>query len=214
MKRFNRTLAFVLTLAFTAGSAWSASPTSTLKELRKRYREIKSLQAGFKEVFRWELTGETSVREGTLIVTQGNRFRLESPEQILTCNGAVVKRWNRLRNQVILESAEGAGERFLPSRLLLDLPDRFEAIRLENLPVEGLPGFRLDLKSHQPEEDLLRELSLWATAEDLLVRRLKVVDLDGNSTVYSLSNLRLNPELPDSLFEGEVPPDAEVFDLR
>ena len=190
------------------------SPGSALKQLRKRYHKISSLRADFREVFEWEMTGETSIREGTLLVTNDNRFRIETPEQLMVSNGREIYRYNRIKSQVIIEPVSEDGDQLLPSKLLLDFTEGFKAESITPLSVAGSEGYRLDLLPDDPDEILLSAAILWFTSEDMVVQRLKLVDQNGNSTSYYLSNIQLDKPV-DAAETSFVSPDGvEIFDLR
>ena len=197
-----------------AAVSQAASPAGLLKDLRQRYRQVRTLKAHFKEVFQWELTGETVVREGSLAVAAENRFRIDTPDQLVVSDGQVISRFNKARNQVIIEAAVESGAGMLPNRLLLDFADQFRATGAEELAVSEKPGFRLELTAEDPEALLLKEAVVWATAGDLTIHRLKLTDLNGNTTTYQLSEIELNQPLDSSLTIFTPPPGAEVFDLR
>lgn len=210
----HRFIITTLTGVFVAASAHAASPGGLLKELRKHYRQVTTLQAHFKEMFQWELTGEMVLREGTLAVATENRFRIDTPDQLVVSDGKVINRFNKARNQVIIEAVGESNAGLLPNRLLLDFADQFKATTVEELAVSDKPGFRLELTAEDPDALLLKEAVLWATADDLTVHRLKLTDLNGNTTTYQLSEIRVNQPLDSTLTAFTPPPGAELFDLR
>jgi len=202
-------------LTLAVDPACAASPNSVLSDLRKRYRKITTLQAKFKEIFRWELTGETVIREGALIVTKDNRFRIDTPEQLLVSNGREIYRYSPAKQQVIIERVSPDGkDQMLPSRLLLDFAEGFEAVGMEALPVDDKNGFRLDLTAQKPEDVLLKQAVIWVTADDLVVHRLKMIDLNGNTTTYNLSDVIIDSLVDSSTTSFSPPAGAEIFDLR
>jgi outer membrane lipoprotein carrier protein len=212
MKISGAILACGITVA-TAFAVIPANPATALKEVRKHYKEVKTLQASFKESFQWALTGETVERQGKVIVAEGNRFRVETPEQLIISNGAEVYRYNKLRNQVMIESVSKA-EDLLPNKVLLKFAAEFEATSLSPLAVEGVEGYRLDLKPQDPDKALLGEASIWVTAADKTVRRILLVDLNNNATTYTLSDIRFDQSVDSSALAFTPPVGAELFDLR
>jgi len=190
------------------------SPNSVLKGLKKRYKKIETLQADFREIFEWAMTGEKIQREGNLIVTDDNRFRINTPEQLLVCDGQSVYRHNRERNQIIIEPVNASNNNMLPQRLMLQFADEFKATKTTELAVDGRAGVRLDLISNAPDEVLISEATVWLTIDDNIVHRLKFDDLNGNTTTYFFSNIQINQPIDITLITFTPPEDAEVFDLR
>lgn len=212
MKRTLLNICF-LTVAVLGIAAVPKNGDNALKEIKKRYRDVKTLQAHFKESFRWQLTGEAVDREGELIVAEGNRFRVETPEQTMVSDGKALYRFSKTKNQVMIEAVEKS-ESLLPNRVLLNFGDEFDAVGLAALPVEGKEGYSLDLKPRSPDKALLASATLWVTSEDRAVRRIRIVDLNGNSTTYSLSKLTFDSTAAPELFVFKLPAGAEIFDLR
>lgn len=195
-------------------AAEAMSPGSALKKLRKKYHKVSSLRADFREVFEWEMTGETSIREGSLLVTDDNRFRIDTPEQLMVSDGGDIYRYNRIKSQVIIESVSEDGDQLLPRKLLLEFADGFSAETITPLSVANRQGYRLDLLPEKPDEMLLSAATLWFTSEDMIVQRLKLVDQNGNSTSYYLSNIQLDKPVDPTETSINIPDDVEIFDLR
>jgi outer membrane lipoprotein carrier protein len=210
-----RTISIILLLSlvfsYTAGAA---SPGATLKTIQKKYNKLKSLRADFQEVFEWEMTGENSARSGSLIVTNDKRFFIDTPEQLLVSDGSSVYRYNRVKSQVIIEPISEGEDQVLPSRLLMKFADGFSGESLTPVPVAGKEGFRLDLKPDDSEEMLTSSAIIWFSAEDMVIHRLKLIDLNGNSTTYFLSNIILDEPVKETETHFETPEGVEVYDLR
>ncbi len=198
----------------TSAEVYALQPSSALKALNRHYKNVESLQADFREVFQWGLTGETVIREGSLVVTDDNRFRIETPEQLLVSDGRDIYRFNRALRQVIVEPVNSGGAPPLPRRILLDFTEGFKAAKIDKMAVAGEEGYRLDLVSKDPDEALLSDATLWITSDDLVVHRLKLVDLNGNSTTYYLSNIRFDLPVDSTVTSFTIPEGVELFDLH
>ncbi|MCF7811300.1 outer membrane lipoprotein carrier protein LolA [bacterium] len=200
-----------LAFSFTANAA---SPGAALKKIQKKYNKLESLRAEFREVFEWEMTGENSVRSGSIIVTNDKRFYIDTPEQLLVSDGSSVFRYNRVKSQVIIEPISEDNDQILPSRLLMKFADGFSAESLTPLPVAGKEGYRLDLKPDNEDEMLTSAAIIWFSDDDQIVHRLKLIDLNGNSTTYFLNNIVIDQPVKQLETSFEIPKDVEVFDLR
>ncbi|MFH0765270.1 MAG: outer membrane lipoprotein carrier protein LolA, partial [Calditrichota bacterium] len=201
-------------LALLPGVSASESPESALKGLRKHYQALKTLNAEFREVFEWAMTGETVEQKGSFVIAGDDRFRFDTPEQLLVSDGTAVYRWNRSKQQTIIESVAASGNKMLPRKFMVEFGDDFRPVSVSDLTVDNAPGYRLDLEPFHPEEALLSKITLWVTRSDNLVRRLKLVDLSQNATTYYLTEIKLNEAVFDSLFVFSPPPGVEIFDLR
>lgn len=201
-------------LAFSTSEVNALSPKSALKKLNKHYRQIETLKADFTEQFEWAMTGETVTRVGQVLITSDDRFRIETNDQLLVSDGIDIYRYNIVTQKVIIESVAGSSENMLPRHLLLDFTDEFDAVGIEELPVNKTKGFRLDLVPENPQDVLLVDATIWASEEDLVLRRFKITDLNGNTTTYTFENISFDQPVDPSQFSFTPPEGAELFDLR
>ena len=199
---------------FIVNSLYAKSPKSVLKDIKKNYNKIQTLDADFTEIFEWAMTGEKTQRDGSLYVTVDDRFRIETPEQHLVCDGDAIYRYNLKKAQVIIEPITEGSDKMLPRRLMLRFADDFNAQEMTKQAVNGEEGLRLDLLPKSREEVLLSEVTIWVTVKDMIVHRLKVIDLNGNSTIYIFSNIRVNSTQDTDHTKFICPDRVELFDLR
>ena len=183
MIRFKSIIQLLIPILLVTGSADAMSPKAALKTLQKKYQTLHSLSVDFREVFEWGLTGESNIRLGKMMVTKDNRFRIDTVDQLIVSDGTDIYRYNRDRKQVIIEHIQDE-DKFLPRKILLDFADGFKAISLTELAVAEKNGFRLDLEAEDPEVSLMSSAIIWATTDDMVVHRLKLIDLNSNSTTY------------------------------
>ena len=204
----------LVSLLFHAGIAAAMSPGAALKKLNNKYKDVKTMRVEFREVFEWGLTGETNIRFGEILVTSDNRFRIDTVDLLIVCDGTDVYRYNRTRGQVIIEKTGADDSQLLPHRILLEFARDFEARSLTELAVEDRNGFRLDMTAKDSEASLMASAVIWATSEDFVVHRLKMVDLNSNSTTYYLSKIEFDKPVEISETTFSTPENVEIFDLR
>ncbi len=216
MMRFAKSILYTAVIGILAipVSVYPLSPRSALKKLDSHYREIQTLQVEYTEQFEWAMTGETVTRVGTAMITSDNRFRIEAPDQLIVSDGKDIYRYNIATGKVIIESVAGSSEQMLPRHLMFDFSDKFSPVSIEEMPVNGQKGFRLELVPENPEEVLLVVATIWATEEDLVLRRFKITDLNGNTTTYTFNNILFNKPIDPSQFLFTPPEGSELFDLR
>ena len=197
------------------GEAKGPKEEEVYNQVRKFYRSIQILQCRYREIFVWALTGETVVREGELVVTNDNRMRVETPEMLILSDGKSLYRWNRLRNQVLIEAVKEDDEgEILPRRILLEFGENLRPNSLRTISVDGESGYQLELLPRDSRESSLASALLWITAKDLIVRKLEIKDFNQNRTTYLLSDIKVNPSVSPQWFNFTMPEGAEIFDLR
>ncbi len=204
----------VLAFALIASSLNAKSANSYLKDLTKKYKNSESFQADFREIFEWAMTGEKVQREGNILITRDDKFRIDTPQQLIVCDGSAIYRLNRIKKQVIIEPVQESSEKQLPTRLMLQFADEFDAVEMFQMSVNDKPGVRLDLLPEKEDEALLQSATLWLTIEDMIVERLQFKDLNGNTTMYIFDNITFDQKIDPVEFKFSIPEDIEVFDLR
>lgn len=59
-------------------------------------------------------------------------------------------------------------------------------------------------------KDRLQLVRFWVDAKTYLPRQLEYVETDGDSTILTFSNVRVNPEIAEARFNVEIPKDVQV----
>ena len=189
------------------------SPEAALKDIRKQYKSIKSFRCEFTEQFQWQFTGELVTRNGIMIAADGDRFRMETSEQIIVCDGNNLYRYNSLKNQVMIEPVKEASN-LLPRRFLLDIGSEFDAVVISPISIQGMEGFRLELKPLKSDESFMSSATIWVTTTDMIVHKMQMDDLNGNRTTYILQNIVIDKPIDPHETTFIIPEGAELFDLR
>ena len=148
-----------------------------------------------------------------MIAGSGERFRMQTPEQVIVCDGENLYRYNSLKKQVMIEPLKEASN-LLPRKFLLELGDEFDAVSINPVSVDDREGFRLDLIPLKPEESFMSNASVWVTLSDMLVHKMQMDDLNGNRTTYILRNIKIDTPIEPGETTFIIPEGAELFDLR
>ncbi|HSH45035.1 MAG TPA: outer-membrane lipoprotein carrier protein LolA, partial [Longimicrobiales bacterium] len=131
--------------------------------------------------------------EGDVIVSDGDYFWVYYPS---------------VDPKQVIRSERGAQGLDLRSQFVGDPTQRFNAEYNRREEVRGRPAHVVTLV---PREALgYRRLVVWIDAEDRLVRRFELTEENSNVRCFELTDLRVNPELPASLFAFDPPADAHV----
>ncbi len=182
------------------------------RKTRQRYEGAKYLALRFQQVFEWKLTGERQEIEGTVQVAPGERYRVETPTQLIVCDGKTVWTYNRPIQQVVIDRL---GEDRTP--LLRDLVVRYLKDYAAELAGEGeVDGRRcwvLRLRAKNPAE-LVAEITVWVDRERYIVWQTEETDANGNRNRYRVLSFEEPASLPETAFHFDMPPSVEVIDLR
>ena len=200
-----------------AGAASDAESQETVEDVLRatgrRYEGVRSLRADFRQELTNVLIGRTTRSAGTLYQRQPDRFAMKFSDpagDIIVSDGEYF--WvyypSSDPRQVIRSSAGGAGGLDLRAQFVGDPVRRFEATSQGREEVRGRDTHVLTLTPRQAAG--YRRLKVWIDAEDQLVRRFELTEDNGNVRRFELTDLRINPTLPDDVFRFEPPAGAVV----
>ena len=205
-------LAAAALLLGTAGSV-SGQDSPTLERMRDRISMGQIYYARFESVYFDSFTLDSSVVQGTLWLGEEG-YRVETAQQTLVVSGTVSQVWDADRNRVILSDYREEEDDFAPSVVLSDQDDDMLA---SDVRIAG--GVAVELVSKDPYAKL-REIRLEVRRGDLPYRATSVDPADNRTVTRLIGSSWLIPGapggwvVPTGLFTLEIPPGAEVVDLR
>jgi outer membrane lipoprotein carrier protein len=183
-----------------------------LAGLKSTYDQTEAIQADFTQVTRSEAFGEGPVQTGQITLGQPRMMRVEFAGEtgsLFLCDSTNLYVYSPLGNQVIItpdlvDASDGVSD--LLSNLAA-LEEQFEVTLREADPATPA-ALELTLT---PKEDARFESMQLSMTVDYRVTRLAVTDAFASTTEMRFSNMVLDPNLPEGIFEFEIPADAQVI---
>lgn len=204
------TLAFLLSV--TVINAQEKVETIVTK-IRQTYEKLESLRGEFEQQYTWSLAGETQTLNGTLYLKKGDRYRVETPNQMIITDGKTVWTYALDKKQVMVDHLEKSRENPLPRDLILKYTRDFKAKLLRSEKVDAVDCYVLALTPRE-EDAYVQSVTAWIDKTTYLAPRIEQIDINDNKTTYLLKNVQRNTPLADELFSFKIPADAEVVDMR
>jgi outer membrane lipoprotein carrier protein len=184
-----------------------------LKELREKYNDVENLSLSFSQTTVFAVSKASQETEGTLAIGKGNRYRISLGDRLIVSDGETVWSWSKSNAQVIVDRFRDDPSGLTPERLLTRLPEDYRAVSPGKEDVGRTETTVLKLTPGAPGGQV-KSLKLWVDEDEMTVRKLQVRDLAENEMTYLLRDVRINGDLPDSVFHFTAPPGTEVLDLR
>lgn len=214
MKKRTHVVLFLISVLFPI----QAHPARTdadeiVRKLRKKYESIKTLQVQFVQTIYWSLADEEQAVSGTLYLAAGNKYRVETDNQIIVTNGKIVWTYSRDRNQVIISALENSKENPLPRDLMLKYTRESRYTLVGQTRINGRDCYELVFIPKKEDEFLVRT-RVWVDKKTWLAVKIEQEDINENITRYELKDFKINLPLSPDLFEFTVQKDMEVVDLR
>jgi outer membrane lipoprotein-sorting protein len=175
----------------------------TWDQIKKGSRDINSVEADFVQKKNMEILARPLVSKGKLYfqVPGSIRWEYKIPVQsILLMHGTAMKRYIRRGDKIVQESTTG-----LQSMQVV----MGEIIQWMKGDFDKNPGFTPQLKQGRtivlmPKDkslaDIIQRIELKLGAEPGIIRSVVIYESKKSYTVLEFSNVKLNMQLPDSLF--------------
>lgn len=212
-------LVLVLVVNLLCGSivpgVFSASMNARkiMKNVKKRYESLQTLKANFKQIYFWELAGETQTLEGSLFLKSGNHYRIETDSQVVVTDGKQVWTYSPANHQVIIDYLSQSNENPLPKDLLFKYSEDYTPHLIGEEKIDGEKTYVLNLVP-KDEDAFIKSMKIWVNESNWLTTKIEQTDINDNKNTYIVSDIEENVKLSDALFTFQIPPDAEIVDLR
>lgn len=205
-------LSTMLAISFTKGLAQEKAE-EIVSKVRDMYEKLESLQGEFEQQYTWSLAGETQVLNGTLYLKKGDRYRIETPNQLIITDGKTVWTYSPDKMQVYIDHLSKSKENPLPRDLLIKYTRDFRPQLLRSEKFENSDCYVIKL-TPSDDHSFVESVTAWIDKSTWLAIRIEQIDINDNRTTYVLKNVSRNIKLSDALFTFNIPADTEVVDMR
>jgi outer membrane lipoprotein carrier protein len=183
--------------------------------LESFYTNVQSMQANFVQITRSPSMGTEEEQKGRLVVKRPKKMRWDftrPDKRLFLTDGQQMWIHSPEDNQVIhYKDVSGMSSGGIDSLLseMDKLSESFTVV-LDTVPKAASIGhfaLRLTPKNEAPFKSLYLEVN----KRKLTLKRVLVVDTFDNETELRFSGVKVNAEVPDSMFQFEVPAGAELI---
>lgn len=183
-----------------------------LRRVQEQYESADGLRGAFTQQTVSPFAEDTVTFEGTLLL-QERRYRIETRAQTLVTDGATTWIYNPSSNQVIVNDYVNDETVITPDEIFTDYLGRYTIDSTHTVQQQGESVAVLDLVA-EASSAFYPEVTVHVDRSDALLRRVRLVDQNGATTIFRLDDLQFNPPLDSDAFTFTPPGDAEVVDLR
>lgn len=182
-----------------------------LTKVQDTYQELDDVCSDFTQTFFWKLTDDRQTVTGHICAKGGDKFKIETPEQLIVTDGDVLWTMNKLSKQVIIDHAENATNNnpFIKNFMQKYISE-YDA-KLEDTSDRSQSHVVLTSKTG---EHFIPRIQLWIDNKSNLINKIVQEDLNENTTTFEMTNLNTDVSLAAKEFKFQTPSDAEVIDMR
>ncbi len=189
-----------------------------VEQVEASYRDVRTLQAEFKQTYKWG--GRVRVESGTVTLARGGLMRWDykqPQEKLFISEGKHLLLYVPADRQLTRSSVKSSEDVRVPFRLLLSrvkLRRVFSRIEFADATVPHAPEDQVLRAYPKPGYDQdYREVLIELTPK-LDVRRLVVTNADRSVMEFEFEHIERNVSLGSTLFHFTPPSGTEVFDER
>jgi outer membrane lipoprotein carrier protein len=194
------------------------SPVAVIERASKRYADMTSMSAEFRQAITNPLTGTSAVSRGTLLRKDPNLLSITFSDprgDRIVSDGTNL--WVYLPSSApgqVMKMAAGAGGSMVidPGGLFLTSPaSRYTISGGNEATVGGRKTVQVNLVPKRAN-NAFTEAKVWIDAADYSVRQFEIVDVNGLTRRVTISNLKSNPAISSASFRFTPPKGARVID--
>jgi len=209
MKFFCRLL---LPLLLLAQGAFAVSADQVMKKSQDWFKSGKAWSLNFKLQLFYADSPDIVSQQGSLVVAEGDRFKLDLAGIKFYSDGESLWQYNVEQKQVLIKAVEDLSSALHPSELL------FKYLNCKALSVgEGtfanqkLWVLKLDPSKYAGQ---FTQMEVWLSQKDYSPVRLFTVDPSGNSSWYIIVNLKVVKSVSVEDFRYKAVPGVDEIDMR
>jgi chaperone LolA len=201
-------LIIISTFAFSGDDA-----DKIISKLQNKYESIKDLTLTFTQNITFGISKMSQKIDGTIQTKKGNKYRIELEKQTVVTDGKTVWSYSHVNKQVIIDNFKDDPKSLSPDHILTNMPENYNGILIGN---ESVLNKQTSIIKLTPKDDksLIKSMKVWVDLKDYIIRKVQIVDVSDNVTVYLVKSIVVNAGIKDEVFKFSIPNDAEKVDIR
>ena len=214
LKTLLHSLAIFLIVLYAGGL--SAVHAQTAEEifdrLKAKYDTIETLRTEFSQTMTSEFSDDVETSSGVLTMKK-DQYRVETQSQTLITDGITTWVYLPYEKQVLINDYEEDEMTFSINDFFFNYQDQYEVTEVKTARIDGLNHHVLTMIPTRGDAFFL-SVTLSMRDTDDVVTHLEVIDANGTTMAFQLTNIVLNPVVEDDLFHFTAPDEVEIVDLR
>ncbi len=200
--------------SFAVSANLKSKSDEVLDKVQRNYKSIKTIDAKFSQISSSEALGEEEKSSGKFKALIPNNIKVEytTPrEQVYLIKKEGLTFLNKEDRQVVKDSADSVLNSKIPLTFLAGIGDVRKDFSVTNI-IDKDGSYQLDLEPK--EEGEMENLILWINKKNLLVNKIFVKELGGNTISFELSGIILNKNVNNNDFNISIPDGYDLIDNR
>ncbi|HUI31530.1 MAG TPA: outer membrane lipoprotein chaperone LolA [Candidatus Acidoferrales bacterium] len=190
------------------------TPTAAeiVKNIRENFNQTHDVIIHFTQTVVMPLSKMSKVTDGTLYLKKGNKYRIETEDNVLVTDGKTSWTYAPSSKRIVVDNYKEDKNTISPDKFLLNVPSDFYVVLLSSNFSDADTTYTLRL-TPKNDNSFIRSIKL-VVSRNWTVRSAEISDMNDTRYTYTVKDLKINSGLPDSEFEFDPPKDAQIVDLR
>jgi outer membrane lipoprotein-sorting protein len=120
----------ITSIFLLTGFGFTDEVNDIIKNIQKTYDKMDHFSAVFKQVETFKITGSKTETIGKIYVSDGEKYRFESEDQVVVTDGKSVWTYNAISKQLLIDNVREDSGVLLPRDLLFNYPKTYFATLL------------------------------------------------------------------------------------
>lgn len=204
--------AFIFTLCMSINLCWALSASEAMAKSQSWFKSAKAWDLEFKLQVIYADNPEIVSQQGSLVVADGDRFKLDIAGIKFYSDGESLWQYNVDQKQVLIKAVEDLSSSLHPSELLF----KYLNCKATELGEGVFAGKNLWVLKLDPSKyaGQFTKMEVWLDKKDFSPARLFTVDPSGNSSWYNIVKLKVVKNVSTEDFRYKPQKGVDEIDMR
>ena len=209
--KFSSRIFLFLSLALAQG-VFALTADQVLEKSKVWFKSGKAWSLSFKAQLFQSDSPEVRTQSGSLIVTEGDKFKLDLSGIKFYSDGESLWQWNVEQKQVLIKAVEDLSSSLHPSELLFKYLN-CKALEMgeAELSKQKLWTLKLDPAKYAGQ---FTKMEVWLSKKDFSPVRLFTEDPAGNASWYNIIDMKVVKDVSNDDFKYKPVPGVDEIDMR
>jgi outer membrane lipoprotein-sorting protein len=203
-------LVFVIILFHQGAAGITADELAA--QVEQRYHSLSDISMDFTKVTRSEIFEKPSTVQGKMLLKNPDKFRIETKDEVIVCDGKYVWDYSVENKQVIKNLVDSSESVFKPNQYLSNFRTDYAPSLMGEEKIDKISCFKL-LLSSRAEDAFIKKMIIWVDKKSDLARKMEYNDSQENDIVLEFKNIKVDRKIKDTEFVFQNPSGVEEVDL-
>jgi outer membrane lipoprotein carrier protein len=190
----------------------SSEEDRVLKAIEEKLNSIETLSVEFVQEVNSGVFATIEKTEGKIYLADGDRFRIETDEQVIVSDSVFLWVYSVENKQVKIDSVDEVEDMVKPSDYLFSFKEDYNADLTLKSECDFGECLEVVLKSKQ-KDNFIKQMKLYIEADTYLTHRAEYTDINGNLVTVKFDKYKLNNKIPRQIFQFKTPKGVEEIRL-